>query len=112
MQQILKLTSKEKTQDMSAQSWWKKNKRRNPVKYDIQRIFDKSGLNKDSLKWYYPDSRTRERNKASTSSTTTMKSASEESAMLRRETTLETTTGSITTSSILGTCFMSVSKKF
>ena len=63
MQQILKLTSKEKTQDMSAQSWWKKNKRRNPVKYDIQRIFDKSGLNEDSLKWYYPDSRTRERNK-------------------------------------------------
>ena len=87
MQQILKSTSKKKDQDQdtSVQSWWKKNKRRKPVKYDIQSLFGKSGLDKDSYKWYYPDTKT----EVASSST---KSSTGDPAMLRTEATIMTTT--------------------
>jgi len=36
-------------------SFFKKNKRKKPVKYDIQSLFAKSGLSKNTMKkWYYP----------------------------------------------------------
>ena len=85
MQQILKSTSKKKDQDKSAQSWWKKNKRRKPVKYDIQSLFGKSGLDKDSFKWYYPDTKTEVASSSSISST-------EDPAIFRTESTIKTTT--------------------
>ena len=94
MQQILKSTSKQKDQDVPEQSWWKKNKRKKPVKYDIQSLFDKSGLDKDSFKWYYPDVKTREKTKVASSST-------EAPSMQRTEKVTETTAK--TTISLPGT---------
>ena len=85
MQQILMSTSKKKDQDTSVQSWWKKNKRRKPVKYDIQSLFGKSPLDKDSFKWYYPDTKTEVASSSTLSST-------EDPAMLRTESTTKTTT--------------------
>ena len=96
MQQILKSNSKEKDEDKSEQSWWKKNKRRKPVKYDIQSLFSKSGLDKDSFKWYYPDPKTREKTTETYSSSFT-KPSTEDPAMLRSEIITETTARTTTT---------------
>ena len=90
MQQILKSTSKKKDHEAS-QSWWKKNKRRKPVKYHIESLFGKSGLDKDSFKWYYPDSQSREKTEEAVSSSTT-ESSTEDPAMLTTETTKKTST--------------------
>ena len=91
MQQILKSTSKEKDHDASKQSWWKKNKRRKPVKYDIESLLGKSGLDKDSFKWYYPDAQSREKTEEVASYSST-ESSTEDPAMLTTETTKKTST--------------------
>ena len=44
-----------KDEEIEKFSFFKKNKRKKPVKYDITTLFAKSGLNKNTLqKWYYP----------------------------------------------------------
>ena len=97
MQQILKSSaSKKKDQDKAESSWWKKNKRRKPVKYDIQSLFGKSELDKDSFKWYYPDPKTREK---TTEVSSSIRSSTEDPAMLRTEIVTETTARITTPSS-------------
>ena len=50
----------------SKESWFKKNKRRKPVKYNFQSLLKKDSGSKSSLKWYYPF-----RGEASSTTTTT-----------------------------------------
>ena len=35
-------------------SWFKKNKKNKPIKYDVHSVLGKDGLNDNPFKWYYP----------------------------------------------------------
>ena len=54
-QKIPENAEDEEDEEVEKFSFFKKNKRKKPVKYDITTLFAKSGLNKNTLqKWYYP----------------------------------------------------------
>ena len=36
------------------ESWFKKNKKNKPMKYDVHTMLGKDGLNDNPFKWYYP----------------------------------------------------------
>ena len=36
------------------ESWFKKNKKNKPIKYDVHSVLGKDGLNNNPFKWYYP----------------------------------------------------------
>ena len=60
------ILQKKKTEEPEKQqSWFKRNKNRKPIKYDIESLFGKDNLKKDAFKWYYP-----QREKEVTSATT------------------------------------------
>ena len=77
------ILQKKKTEEPEKQqSWFKRNKNRKPIKYDIESLFGKDNLKKDAFKWYYPL-----REKEVTSATTVTSPSSS-----IRSTTEETTT--------------------
>ena len=36
------------------ESWFKKNKKNKPIRYDVHSVLGKDGLNDNPFKWYYP----------------------------------------------------------